>query len=126
MKQRLLFTRKLKEAVESKLGYDLNTPRDFESCRATVFDLLHENISVSTLKRMWGYVSQPNDYKPSIHTLDTLSQFVDYECFMTFCSACRENNSASKADIRFLVESISDSINKVEGELEQLKKIIEE
>lgn len=126
MKQRLLFTRKLRDVVESKLGYNLNTPKNFSSCRATIFESLHENISVSTLKRMWGYVKQPDDYMPSIHTLDTLSQFVGYDSFAAYCDACRQNVGKSKADVKFLIESLSGSIHKMEGELNQLREIFED
>lgn len=117
---------KLRECVEIKLGYGLATPKDFENCRATIFSSLHENISVSTLKRMWGYVGLSDSYHPSVHSLNTLSQYVGYDTFMAFCSVYRQNENLSNADVKLLVESITSSIHKVSGELEHLRRILDE
>ncbi len=60
------------EAVESKDGRKIQTPKDFEFLAERIFEQLHERISASTLKRIWGYV--PQTTIPRTSTLDLLSQ----------------------------------------------------
>ena len=52
----------------------MKTPKDFDFLAGQIFDKLHENVSSTTLKRIWGYLSEPST--PRLSTLDILAQFV--------------------------------------------------
>ncbi len=71
------------QAVEKACGFSVCTPSGFERLSAQVFEFQHATISVSTLKRIWGYAGLTTT--PRRFTLDTLSRFVgykDYEAFL--------------------------------------------
>lgn len=54
----------------------MKTPKDFDFLAEQIFDKLHENVSPTTLKRIWGYLSEPST--PRLSTLDILARFLDY------------------------------------------------
>ncbi|MCR5158940.1 MAG: hypothetical protein K6D37_07430 [Prevotella sp.] len=64
----------LKEAIEAKMGQKLLSNKDFISLADRIFDEQHVQISPTTLKRIWGYISE--DVTPRIYTLDILARFV--------------------------------------------------
>ena len=68
---------KLREAVEAKIGNKPETNRDFENLSNTICDELHDRISPTTLKRIWGYLSEA--VTPRHYTLNQLSRFVGYD-----------------------------------------------
>ncbi len=72
----------LLSAVEQALGRKMTTPRDFELLSESLRRRLGEQLSVSTLKRLWGYVS--NDFKPSRYTIDVLTRFLGYNSWEQF------------------------------------------
>lgn len=72
----------LKQLIEEKYGKALNTTTDFEEFSLFLQQTTGRNVSASTLKRMWGYVS--DDHKPRTATLDTLSAFVGHRDYKTF------------------------------------------
>lgn len=119
--QRQLYVRKLQQCVEAKLGCSIKTPKDFEKCRDTIFVSLHENISISTLKRIWGYVGLPDDYHPSQQSLNILSLFAGYESFDRFCSSYHSTHGNANIEMKLLVDSITKNILRVKGELDQLQ-----
>lgn len=47
----------LKLEVETLVGRPIKTPKDFEFLSCQIEGYTRETISVSTLKRMWGYVA---------------------------------------------------------------------
>ena len=59
--------------VEEKVGRKMKTPRDFDFLAEQIFETMHKSISVSTLKRVWGYVPANGITRES--TLDLLAQF---------------------------------------------------
>lgn len=59
------------------------TPRDFDFLKDTIFERLHQNISSTTLKRLWGYV--PGIGIPRMTTLNILSQLVGSDSWDDFC-----------------------------------------
>ena len=75
---------KLLEAVEQKLQRKVTTPRDFEILSNELQRSVHNNISVSTLKRLWGYVSTESDYQPRLFTIDSLAQFIGHKDYASF------------------------------------------
>lgn len=74
---------RLREEIESVVGRKMKTPKDFDFLAGQIFDKLHENVSSTTLKRIWGYL--PETSAPRISTLDLLAQYVDYADWDNFC-----------------------------------------
>ena len=65
---------RLKQEVETLVGRSIKTPKDFVFLSRQIEGYANETISVSTLKRMWGYVASP--CKPSKYNLNLLSRFL--------------------------------------------------
>ena len=73
---------RLRTAVEQKLSRKICTPKDFEVLRVAVFQECHAMVSVSTLKRIWGYVQ--SDSSPRISSLTPLAQYAGYADWESF------------------------------------------
>ncbi len=104
---------RLKQEVETLVGRSVKTPKDFVFLSRQIEGYANETISVSTLKRMWGYVASP--CKPSKYNLNLLSRMVGYPDWASFVGG-QEGLSSS----RFFVKSklIADALQK--GELVKL------
>ena len=76
---------RLREAIETATGRQMRTPKDFSFLSERIFDKLHEHISPTTLKRLWGYLHDTSS-TPRPSTLDLLAQFIDYPDFDTFAT----------------------------------------
>ncbi len=72
----------LKALVAQKYGRSLQTTTDFEEFSVRLKKWQGKTVSASTLKRMWGYVS--DSHKPRVFTLDVLSQFLGHENYTAF------------------------------------------
>lgn len=72
----------LKLLVEQKYGRVLGTTTDFEEFSLYLERKKDIKISSSTLKRLWGYVS--DTHKPRTYTLDMLSQYLNHENYTQF------------------------------------------
>ena len=103
----------LKLEVETLVGRPIKTPKDFEFLSCQIEGYTRETISVSTLKRMWGYVA--SNCNPSKYNLNLLSRMVGYPDWSSFVGG-QEGLSSS----RFFVKSklIADALQK--GELVKL------
>ena len=73
--------------VENRYGRRIATTTDFESLSFVIEHQTGEQISSSTLKRLWGYVSL--NPTPRIATLDILSKFVGHKNFKAFCESLK-------------------------------------
>ncbi len=73
---------KLRELIEGVVERKMKTPKDFEFLSECIFDKFHERISPTTLKRIWGYLSETTTPRKS--TLDILSKFVGYDNWKDF------------------------------------------
>ncbi len=58
------------------------TNQDFEALSEKIFAKTHVNLSVSTLKRIWGKVKYEST--PTLATLDTLAKYLDYDNWRDF------------------------------------------
>ena len=67
----------LRESIEESIGRTLRTPKDFDFLAESIFEKLHQRISPTTLKRLWGYLHDTSS-SPRPSTLDLLAQFIDY------------------------------------------------
>lgn len=68
--------------VELRYGKAVETPYDFVCLRESIQRETGEYISVSTLKRLWGYVKNSGGVRPS--TLDVLARYVESYNFNDF------------------------------------------
>lgn len=75
----------LKKEVERTFGTPLQTPTNFQTCINAILENTHKNISVSTLKRIFGYVPAGDDYLPSMSILNILAEYTGYENYHDFC-----------------------------------------
>lgn len=75
----------LREATEKAIGRSMHTPRDFDDLSKSIYERVRINISAMTLKRFWGYLGEKNVRQPRVYTLNTLSQYIGYIDFKTFC-----------------------------------------
>ena len=73
---------RLRKAIEQDIGRQMQTPKDFEFLSACIFQRLQQTVSVSTLKRLWGYTSSYATTRTT--TLDVLARFVGYDNFEHF------------------------------------------
>lgn len=80
MKTKESLIRLLLEEVEQKAGRQMEMPKDFEH----LWSLLpaESKLSMSTLKRLWGYVAGPQSTRES--TLTILSCFAGYQDWKDF------------------------------------------
>jgi len=76
--------------VDEKMNFVACTPRGFSMLVDRISDELGEKLSLSTVKRTWGYV--PSAGYPSFHTLNILSRFVGFPDWHAFVT-CQEDQS---------------------------------
>lgn len=77
----------LKKEVEALVGRTIKSPRDFEFLSRQIQGYTRESISVSTLKRMWGYVASIS--KPGLYNLNLLSRMVGYSDWDAFVGGAK-------------------------------------
>jgi len=79
---------KLRQQIEEAVGQKMKSPKDFDFLAEQIFQKLHEQISATTLKRVWGYLTEST--VPRQSTLDILAQFIDYPDWESFCKEQEE------------------------------------
>ena len=82
----------LRMDVEHELKRKIRTPYDFEFLAGVIRERLHENISPTTLKRLWGYIDGADTTRRT--TLCLLSQFLGFADWETY-----EASLANRTDI---------------------------
>lgn len=75
----------LRRDLEQRIGQQLQSPADFQSLIQHIWDKQHTVLSLSTIKRLWGYVE--SNGAPRLSTLNTLAQFLDYDNWQTYLVA---------------------------------------
>lgn len=81
----------LRLMVEKTIGLPLRTPGDFEMLIGEIQRRTGSLLSLSTVKRFWGYVDKEREgYHARQTTLDILSQFVGYDGWIAFCQASED------------------------------------
>ena len=68
--------------IEKAIGKEMRTPKDFEELRERIYERLHLMVSTTTLKRIWGYLNDNVQTRPS--TLDILAQYIGYSNFQDY------------------------------------------
>ena len=70
------------------------TNQDFELLVEEIFNKTGTNLSLTTLKRIWGKVDYQSN--PSVATLNVLAQFLDYAHWRDFKNAYKQENTFEK------------------------------
>ncbi len=81
----------LRRAVERALGRRMQTNKDFDCLADCIYEKIHAKISTTTLKRIWGYLSE--GVTPRRYTLDQLARFIDFADFDAFSASLENGNS---------------------------------
>ena len=89
--------KRLKNAVEDKVGRKPVTPTDFNFIAMQIMKETKDNISVSTLKRLWGYVEYKS--KPSKPTLSILVRFLGFPDWQSFLCTNDGSNYVESEDL---------------------------
>lgn len=74
--------------IEESVKRKIRTPYDFEFLTGAIWERLHENISPTTLKRLWGYIEGADTTRRT--TLCLLSQFLGYADWETYIAALKD------------------------------------
>lgn len=78
----------LRQIIERKLGFPIRTPKVFELLSRQIYQKTNKILSMSTLKRFWGYVDKERTEKQvRLSTLDILSEYAGYQNWALFCQA---------------------------------------
>lgn len=88
----------LKKRVEAKVAHKMMAHPDFCELSDSIFESLKEQVSPTTLKRIWGYIS---GYKSiSNHTLNLLSRFVGFNDWSDFCERLKAENGEPSGELQ--------------------------
>ncbi|MBQ0085226.1 MAG: hypothetical protein KBS65_03175 [Prevotella sp.] len=108
--------------VEKRMGYSFKTPKHFALCREDIITTTKSHISISTLKRMWGYVSVGDKYVPNLFTLNILAKFVGYYDYNDFKRSYIKINQNDEA--KSLMQSISSHVEILQKEIAHLNNLL--
>lgn len=86
----------LRKDIEQYIGRSLQSPSDFEYLIDRIWQKQHQVFSLSTIKRVWGYVS--SNGQPRLSTLNTLSRFLGYDDWNAYLTAL-EQRTENESDI---------------------------
>jgi len=81
----------LRQEVEKVVGRQLKEARDFELLSNLLLSHIHERLSPTTVKRLWGYLHH-EEVQTRSHTLNVLSRFVGFSDYENFCAHAEELN----------------------------------
>ena len=99
----------LRLRIETSIKRKIQTPADFDFLRGIIWERTHEQISTSTLKRLWGYVDGVDNARNS--TLNVLSKALGYENWDAFILKLKSENM-DNSDL-VMSESVSSSDLKI-------------
>lgn len=111
---------KLRELIEAVVERKMKTPKDFEFLSECIFEKFHERISPTTLKRLWGYLSETTTPRKS--TLDILSKFVGYDNWKIFTEFTEETEDTEKEPVEEKATGETEESGERKGESEEEEK----
>lgn len=80
----------LRHRIEISVNRTIQTPADFDFLRGIIWERTHEQISASTLKRLWGYIDGVDSARNS--TLNVLSKTLGYKDWIDFVNFLKQEN----------------------------------
>ena len=83
----------LRLRIEASIKRKIQTPADFDFLRGIIWERTHEQISTSTLKRLWGYVDGVDTARNS--TLNVLSKSLGYNNWDDFVNKLKLENQTN-------------------------------
>lgn len=89
----------LLKSIEQSVKFKVSSPTGFQHLSALIFNRTKANLSVSTLKRIWGYVEGYDEVRDS--TVDILCQFIGYSNFADFSKASEGVQGIPPSNIMF-------------------------
>ena len=90
----------LKQQIEESLGRKMKTSSDFTFLSGAIWERTHDNLSASTLKRIWGYVDGPDKTRNS--TLNILSKFLGFKDWDGFLEHISQGNGSDPVKKRHI------------------------
>ena len=78
----------IRHMVEDVTGHKMQTPKDFDLLSLRIYDRTNILLSVSTLKRFWGYVAKNDETRGEMRksNLNALAAYVGFADWDAFCN----------------------------------------
>lgn len=81
--------------IEQHFGQQLQSPADFQLLLQQIWEKQHAVLSLSTIKRLWGYVA--SNGTPRLSTLNTMAQFLGYADWNAYLVALEQRGGIESA-----------------------------
>ena len=85
----------LRSDLEQRVGQQLQSPADFQLLIQQIWEKNHAVLSLSTIKRLWGYVE--SNGAPRLSTLNTLAQFLGFTDWNAYLVALEQRGGTESA-----------------------------
>ena len=85
----------LRSDLEQHVGQQLQSPADFQLLIQQIWEKNHAVLSLSTIKRLWGYVE--SNGAPRLSTLNTLAKFLDFADWNAYLVALEQRGGTESA-----------------------------
>ena len=85
----------LRSDLEQRVGQQLQSPADFQLLIQKIWEKNHAVLSLSTIKRLWGYVESNGE--PRLSTLNTLAKFLDFTDWNAYLVALEQRGDTESA-----------------------------
>ena len=85
----------LRSDLEQRVGQQLQSPADFQLLIQQIWEKNHAVLSLSTIKRLWGYVE--SNGAPRLSTLNTLAQFLGFTDWNAYLVALEQRGDTESA-----------------------------
>ena len=85
----------LRSDLEQRVGQQLQSPADFQLLIQQIWAKNHAVLSLSTIKRLWGYVE--SNGAPRLSTLNTLAQFLGFTDWNAYLVALEQRGGTESA-----------------------------
>ena len=95
----------LRSDLEQRVGQQLQSPADFQLLIQQIWEKNHAVLSLSTVKRLWGYVE--SNGAPRLSTLNTLAKFLDFTDWHAYLVSLEQRGGIESA--MFMGEGIQTS-----------------
>lgn len=89
---------RLKASAEQKVGRQMHTPKDFDYLRDCIYEECHEMVSLSTLKRLWGY--DRYEGTPRVSSLNPIARYVGFRDWDDFLHDQSDSDGQEKPNRR--------------------------